>query len=98
MVHIDYENSDIETLMTKGQGRFLVRLPKKRALLKVLKAFMAVLEVISATKDLLYYKWLNYTVGKEMSFVQLMYGEHSCTLLFSEQEAGRKIMIKDFKI
>lgn len=98
MVKIDYENSDIETLMTKGQGRFLVRPPKKRALLNVLKAFMAVLEVISATKDLLYYKWLNYNAGKEISFVKLIYGERSCILLFSEQEAGRKITIKDFKI
>lgn len=98
MIYIDYINSDVEMLMTKGQGRFLVGLPKKRALLKALKSFMAVLEVISVTKDLLYYKWLNYTAGHDMSFVQLAYGERSCKLLFSEQEAGRKITFKDFKI
>lgn len=98
MIHVDYENTEIEALLTKGQSGSLVRLPQKRALLKVLRSFIAVLEVISATKDMLHYKWLNYTAGKEMSFVQLIYGGHTCILAFSEQEAGRRITIKDFKI
>lgn len=96
-MEINYENSDIETLITKGQGSFLARLHRRRTFLKVLKSFIAVLEVISETKDLLYYKWLNHNAGKDVSFVLLTYSKYSCKLLFSEQEAGKKITIKDLQ-
>lgn len=98
MIKVKYDNRDIEALMTKGQSGFLKRFPKKKALLKVLKSFYAILEVIQAAKDLLHYQSLKYIPGTESSLVQLKYGAQYCILVFSEQESGRKITIKELKI
>lgn len=98
MIEISYDNSDIEALLARGKSGFLKRFPKKKALLKVLKSFYAILEVIQVAKDLLHYQSLKYKAGTDCSFVQLKYGGQSCILVFSEQELGRKITIKDLKI
>lgn len=95
MVYINYNNSELESLMREGISDLYKDVSGKRGFMKALLAFPYLLRFLHSTKDLQMYKQYDYKYSVNVSYVLIKGSNIQRKLLFSELKQGTSIIINE---
>ena len=95
MIKIDYNNKELERLITKGKSSLYKGISRKKSFMKTLQAFSYLLRFLFSTEDLLLYKQYHYKRYSSTSLVLINGSGIQRKLLFSERDQGKSIIIND---
>lgn len=95
MVKISYQNTELESLLTRGRSAMFKAVVNKKSFMQKLCSFKTLLYIINNVVELKFYRYLHYKRNSTFSTVTVectgLYGD----LVFREDEQGKKVTIYD---
>ena len=95
MIDIAYQNTELESLLTRGSSATFKAVMNKKLFMQKLCSFSTLLHVINNVVELKFYSYLHYKRNSTFSTVTVestgLYGN----IVFSEEEQGKRVTIYD---
>lgn len=98
MIHVIYQNTELESLFTRGKSTAFKVVMNKKLFMQALYSFKALLRIVNNVVELKSYNSLHYKHNSTFSTVTVEGAGFMGNLVFSEDEHGQRITIYDLII